>query len=444
MDPTSSPMGQGGVPHREWLVRLGLDPAVEHAGWRLATSSLRGAPHGELELSFARGADAVRVRLRPRDPARRAFSRSPSFDLEHLSVPKELGGAVEQLMRAITERVTRHDPGGLALPSAVEGAAPPAAAPVTTPAAAPVSASAAPAPEQDATGGAYGSGSAEEPRDDPALRVDGEHHFLDWYLIDVSEVGRFPDAIRDMYRGALGGLIVRNVFSPDHMAQVVKRLEDNTPGYHTNYFPARFKSRFFGRCLDGADLTGYLDEAEAFHESTGAAFAGGPDYRARLEEVLGRLSGGRPVTVPRYTDGRSYTCSTIRVLPTGGQIGTHCGNEASTRPAYHHLNTIIDRHDQISFFVTLQAPQAGGELVVYSLTWSDIGPGDMVNGRSNVEPLLPRARWTAYHPGPGDLLIFDGGRFFHRVSVVRGPTTRWTIGGFMMFSSGGDTLYYWS
>ena len=35
--------------------------------------------------------------------------------------------------------------------------------------------------------------------------------------------------------------------------------------------------------------------------------------------------------------------------PDGGQIGTHCGNEASTRPAYHHLNNIIDRQDQISF-----------------------------------------------------------------------------------------------
>jgi hypothetical protein len=61
-----------------------------------------------------------------------------------------------------------------------------------------------------------------------------------------------------------------------------------------------------------------------------------------------------------------------------------------------------------------------------------------------VNPLLGEAEWMAISPRAGDLLVFDGGRYFHRVAKVKGSRIRYTIGGFMMFDQPGETLLYWS
>ena len=42
------------------------------------------------------------------------------------------------------------------------------------------------------------------------------------------------------------------------------------------------------------------------------------------------------------------------------------------------------------------------------------------------------------------MFIFDGGRYFHRVSKVVGERPRYAIGGFLGFSQTHDQLYYWS
>ena len=44
----------------------------------------------------------------------------------------------------------------------------------------------------------------------------------------------------------------------------------------------------------------------------------------------------------------------------------------------------------------------------------------------------------------GDLIIFDAGRIWHRVSEVQGTTPRLTIGGFICFSQDDHTVYYFS
>ncbi len=43
-----------------------------------------------------------------------------------------------------------------------------------------------------------------------------------------------------------------------------------------------------------------------------------------------------------------------------------------------------------------------------------------------------------------DLLIFDGGRHFHRVAMVVGERLRGTLGRFVIFARSGDVVHYWS
>ncbi len=270
-------------------------------------------------------------------------------------------------------------------------------------------------------------------------------NFFDRMLeIDITDLPKFSHALRDIYEEKLHGLIIRNVYSKEFMAQVVQRLEAGEAEFPTVHFPERFKAHFLGRALDGSDPKEYFADAAVFRDSARKLFAGGTDYETRLGEVFGAMVDGREVKVPTNAAGESYAPGTIRVLPEGGSIGTHCGNEASTRASYSHLNTLVDRFDQISFFVTLQAPDAGGELEVYSLQFKHVDKRNFERGHSVVDHLLPLYEAKKYKPQAGDLLIFDGGRYFHQVLPVEGPHTRWTMGGFMMFSQDGSTLYYWS
>jgi hypothetical protein len=404
------------------LARWGLRPGHVVQGWTALQIERTPARDAAL-LVFTRDGSRLNVRI-TRAAGGPCFARVGALELVHGPAEARVARAVEGLLRALVAWLAAHDSGADLVPLLDHASTRPSA----------------PAD----SGHAYDAGEA--PELDPARRTPADRPFIKFETIDVSELGRHSDALRQMYAGTLGGLVIKNVYSPERMARVVQQLAAETTNYPRTSFPARFKAHFYGRCLDGSDpaLDEYLRDAERFRAETLAVFGDGTPFEARIEEMLRALAGGRDVRLPRYTDGRAYTPATIRILLEGGQIGTHCGNEAATRPAYSHLNTLIDPADQISYFLTLQAPVQGGELIVYSLKWSDIDESRIVGGRSRVEDLLRDAEWMAVAPGAGDLLLFDGGRYFHRVAMVVGERIRWTIGGFLMFARAGDVIHYWS
>jgi len=410
------------------LARWGLAAGREIQGFTV--THVERAARGDAGLiTLDRGPGRVEVRLTRASDAPR-YARVGGIDLVHGPVEPSLSREVGGLLRLLAAWLSRHDAGAALVPLLS-----PEPLPLPDPT---------PDPASPPQSHAYDGGEA--PDNDPERRTPAGRPFMRFDTIDLHDLDRYPDALREMYAGRLGGLVIRGVYSKDDMARITETLGKAEVNYPRTSFPPRFNAHFYGRCLDGSDpqLGEYLDDAERFRAETLSVFRGAVPFEERMEQMFRRLAGGRDVRVPCFDDGRAYTPATIRIILEGGQIGTHCGNEASTRPAYTHLNSVIDRGDQLSYFLTLQEPVAGGELIVYSLKWSDIDASRIVNGRSKVEDLLREAEWMAVAPTAGDLLIFDGGRYFHRVDFVKGPRTRWTIGGFMMFDAPGDTVYYWS
>lgn len=418
-------------PIRDLLAGWGLSPGRSLRGFTVARVGL-STDGGAVLVTFEREGTPVEVRMhRASDQPR--FARIGGLDISYEQVDPSWSRDMARLMEGFAGWLKNHGADAHLAPL-LAGPKPVTPTPpkVISPAA-------------DAHATAYAD-AKEAPDLDPAKEASATRAFMQFERIGLEDLHRYPDALHEMCAGRLGGLVIANVYDPTEMARVVERLEKGDARFPRTSFPERFKAHFFGRCLDGADpkLDEYLRDAALFREETLSVFEGSTPFERRMEEVFGALSGGRTVEVPRYEDGRAYTSATIRVLLEGGQIGTHCGNEASTRPAYTHLNGLIDRGDQISFFLTLQHPVGGGRLIVYSLKWSDIDASRIVGGRSQVEDLLSDAQWMAVATHAGDLLIFDGGRYFHRVEKVVGPRIRYTIGGFMMFDRAGGSIYYWS
>jgi hypothetical protein len=80
-------------------------------------------------------------------------------------------------------------------------------------------------------------------------------------------------------------------------------------------------------------------------------------------------------------------------------------------------------------------PEAGGELSILSLRHGE--PGAVAPERSG-------AASRSYRIDAGDLVVFDGGRWFHRIETCRGPTPRRTYAGFAGLSRDGAILHAWS
>ncbi|PSR12543.1 MAG: hypothetical protein DA408_10630 [Bacteroidetes bacterium] len=110
--------------------------------------------------------------------------------------------------------------------------------------------------------------------------------------------------------------------------------------------------------------------------------------------------------------------------------------------------------DQVSFFIALQVPESGGELVVYSLPWQEDQTKLTSSGSLSV---FSKTSKTAVHleqapevhkivlkPMPGDMILFQGGQLWHRVATVEGAKDRITFGDFLGFFKDKNKIAYWS
>ena len=400
--------------------------------------------HGTAKIGFARGDDAfdIRVRLADDEPylvqiGRVAFS--------HGAVADEIAAEASDVLVVLAEWLHRHERGADIARSLAATTTPEAGAPSGKKLVPPT------LPDQQGSDAAAAGQPYvvvhDAPPLDPAKRAPDDRPVLQFHFIDYADLVKFPDALREIYRGERGGLVIRGVYSKDEMARVVERVEIAQADFPVMNFPASQRSYLLGLCLEGGDptLKEYLHVAARFREKARELYDGMTPFEERVETVFRALAGGRKVELARFHDGRAFTPATIRVLPVGGQLATHCGNEMYNRPSYEYLNSFVDKTDQISFFLTLQDAEEGGGLIIYSLKWTEVGSEHILpDNRSNVGPMLGESEWMEVRPEAGDLLIFDGGRWLHRVDWVRGKRTRWTMGGFLQFDRAGERLLYFA
>ena len=106
--------------------------------------------------------------------------------------------------------------------------------------------------------------------------------------------------------------------------------------------------------------------------------------------------------------------------------------------------------DQLSYFVVLQQPDAGGELTIYDMLWDKVKRKESPENNEfviddNDKPIYVKdVRSFAVKPQSGDILVFSGGPIWHRVEDIEGSVPRITFGGFLNFSNDNEEVYYWS
>lgn len=264
--------------------------------------------------------------------------------------------------------------------------------------------------------------------------------------VDSADVAEHSDAILRLVEGSLAGIIVRRIFDPANAAELVRRLARDGGGLPA-FDPPVFKGRVYGRPLVSASdgLPAYLDNAERFRSGCAELYEEYPRMERQLHDAMTALGGGRPVNVPLGADHRPYLAATIRALIEGDQLPLHYENETLRSSVMDALRPLLDTSTLLSFYVPLVTPPSGGILRLFAVNCLDGGDSliGRLGGDEKALPYFEEQGFIEVLPAIGDLLVFDGGRWYHDVTPIVGGE-RWTLGGFLAPTRAHDAVYYWS
>lgn len=290
-------------------------------------------------------------------------------------------------------------------------------------------------------------------------RVSLDEPLFRFLEIEQAGIHHHRSCVDDILAKRSSGIIIHDAL-PQHALRVAQeRLgqHDMLLGKRPfNDFPDHPSSPFMiGRVLvsASADLVEYFDAAPQTRDHLRTLFAGTLDIDEHVQGLLGALAADRPVSVPVAPHGKTYASATVRSLPQGQEIGVHADNSSARIPQMHDLGTTTRVMEQLSFFFVLTAPTTGGDLIVYGLEWDDVSSrfpdrfnaNEILYDKTNtLLPLIELSGRSTFTPREGDLVVFDAGRYYHRVTPVIGSRPRTTLGGFLALSHDEKVLHYWS
>jgi len=161
-----------------------------------------------------------------------------------------------------------------------------------------------------------------------------------------------------------------------------------------------------------------------------------------LQGIFSHLFGGRPAAPPAFGNDAHWLPYNYRALDPDQQIYSHHDNHYGLE-VYRHLDAGLDRSILLSWFVTLQAADDDGKLIVYGLWGSDPNPPMLPTRFLDTAALERDFEKHVFDLRAGDLVIFDAGHHVHRVSTVLGGRPRLTFGGFMTADVQRTRLAFW-
>lgn len=257
--------------------------------------------------------------------------------------------------------------------------------------------------------------------------------------------GSSADGLERILNEEVTGILVRGVYSPNAMGAVAERL--GAPEVESVRPHADATELHVGQLLQwaGSERTAYHASARRFEATCERLFAGFPAYGPTIEAVLGRFSGGRPLTLATSSQGEPHIRSTIRLIHEGSFLPLHFDNQQLPFSGYDDLRPRLDTTALMSFFIPIALPLGGGDLALYSRRWTPVD--NDFETPDQATRLAFDARAAARElvlPGVGDMLVFDAGRTLHEVTPVRGARPRYTIGGFVAFKKDRASLLYWA
>jgi Carrier-protein-independent halogenase WelO5 len=97
----------------------------------------------------------------------------------------------------------------------------------------------------------------------------------------------------------------------------------------------------------------------------------------------------------------------------------------------------------MSFVVGFNDCDGGGATEIYDYQQQPLGQALMSDDKNSVKPDTENLRSVKIWVPGGSLLIFDSGRYLHRLEPVLGKTVRWTVCSFMALGNDKKSMNVW-
>jgi hypothetical protein len=127
-------------------------------------------------------------------------------------------------------------------------------------------------------------------------------------------------------------------------------------------------------------------------------------------------------------------------VPSGCGFPPHCENAYAAIAVYDSLRQRVRLLRKLGFFIPLQLPESGGDLVLYD-KMHVAGTRPFPERPLDVVEQVAHVRVQA---SAGDLVVLPSGSRYHQVTRVLGSRARWTAGGFGAFTNDGDAFWHWA
>tara|TARA_B100001250_G_scaffold77249_1_gene63331 strand:- start:5802 stop:6650 length:849 start_codon:yes stop_codon:yes gene_type:complete len=253
----------------------------------------------------------------------------------------------------------------------------------------------------------------------------------------------FSINLSDIINKKHDGIILRNWINENTLLDVLSKIND---------FPDPFPSPFgsvLGYPLNGAqtpDLTTYLSHVYKTEKLFSNIW--GFDLKNKLRDTFQKLSPNYNVKLAQQKEN-DYIYGTFRIMNPGkGALKAHTGNEFyefNKDLGMHHLDQIAKILDSMSYFILLQNPTKGGELVLFDLNWHST-PQHFFGFDSGLrsDKDFEKIKRQDVILNPGDLIIFRGGDIWHKIMPNEGNKDRVTFGGWIAPSKISKEYYFWA
>ena len=245
------------------------------------------------------------------------------------------------------------------------------------------------------------------------------------------------DIIDQICSGKIPALIIRNFYTENPCNKISEKITNFSKFNHGKFFLKKigvFLSAYLNRKEE------YFLDAEKNNQELFKIFGKKENPVKKINKTICRISKLQKIDLASE-DQRSYSLGIIRIWEDGDFGQLHRDNSNFEVPDFK----ISKYQNQISCVLHLQAPEKGGELIVYNQAWQkpdekfrDIGFGykrDVLNKEECRDAIIV--------PNQGDLVVFNP-RFFHEIRPVKGVTKRLTFGYFIGFSDLENLAESWS
>ncbi|MEH2424172.1 MAG: hypothetical protein V7K48_25670 [Nostoc sp.] len=256
-----------------------------------------------------------------------------------------------------------------------------------------------------------------------------ESELYKWLITDTESVTHHPDAINLICNDKLDGILIKQVFSIEEMDNAKKRIEK---------IKYRTKTTTSWETI-GASVTSVKGELDHYFEQSFSFSLQLKDIfeynlESRVFSILNKLSKTHTLELAKANSGKAFIPAQIRILhPNGGGYKAHTEHELfEFHQLYEHLKPIVKQFDIFSYFLVIDKPEVGGELILYDCLSEQTTSVMKQNFYTDkLDAYLEKFRKQIINSDIGDMVIFNAGRIWHKVADFDGEKQRITVGGFL-------------